>query len=116
MLERLGTVTRVLTPKREDISAPHILHMIFSDQHGVGLDGEMLVLGMDLANLQVSTGSACSSGAVKPSHVLTALDIPREIARGAIRFSLSRDRTEEQIRIAAERIIEVVLRVGGVAT
>ena len=115
VLERLGTVTRVLTPKREDISAPHILHMIFSDQHGVGLDGEMLVLGMDLANLQVSTGSACSSGAVKPSHVLTALDIPREIARGAIRFSLSRDRTEEQIRIAAERIIEVVLRVGGVA-
>jgi len=116
VLEGLGATTRVMTPEDARLSAPHILHMIFSDKNGVGLDGEMLVLGMDLAGLQVSTGSACSSGAVKPSHVLTALNIPGEIARGAIRFSLSRGLTEKQIRLAAKRVIDVVHRVGGVET
>lgn len=110
---RLPGTTRVITPRSESKSAPHILHMIFFDKEGVGLDGEMLVLGMDLAGVQVSTGSACGSGAVEVSHVLRALSIPDETARGAIRFSLLTRHSEHEIRKAAAHIVDVVKRVGG---
>ena len=113
VLERLGDFATVMTPAQTDLSAPHILHMIFSDENGIGLDGEMLVLGMDLAGVFVSTGSACSSGTVEPSHVFDALSIDRDVARGAVRFSLSSELSEDAVLRAAERISIVVNRVGG---
>jgi cysteine desulfurase len=62
-----------------------------------GIDGESLVIALDLRGFAVSTGAACSSGAVEPSHVLTAIGLPPERARSSIRFSLGRSNTIEQV-------------------
>jgi cysteine desulfurase len=61
------------------------------------LDGEALVIGLDLKGLAVSSGAACSSGASEPSHVLQAMGLPMERARGSLRFSLHRQTTAEEI-------------------
>jgi cysteine desulfurase len=68
------------------------------------LDGEALVIGLDLKGLAVSSGAACSSGASEPSHVLQAMGVPVERARASLRFSLHRQTTVEEI----DRTIEVV--------
>jgi cysteine desulfurase len=62
-----------------------------------GIDGEALVIALDLRGFAVSTGSACSSGAITPSHVLTALGLSADRARASIRFSLGRDNTAEEV-------------------
>ncbi len=62
-----------------------------------GIEGEALVIALDLRGFAVSTGAACSSGAVEPSHVLTAIGLPPERARASIRFSLGRSNTSEQV-------------------
>jgi cysteine desulfurase len=62
-----------------------------------GADSEMLVLTLDMEGLAVSSGSACSSGAVTPSHVLTALGLPAEIAGPSVRFSLGRTTKDSDI-------------------
>jgi cysteine desulfurase len=62
-----------------------------------GIDGEALVIALDLRGFAVSTGSACSSGAVTPSHVLTAIGLAAERARSSIRFSLGASTTREQV-------------------
>jgi len=62
-----------------------------------GIEGEALVIALDLRGFAVSTGAACSSGAVEPSHVLTAIGLPAERARASIRFSLGRSNTREQV-------------------
>jgi len=61
------------------------------------LQGEPIILSLDMENIAVASGSACTSGATEPSHVLTAMGIPSEIALGAIRFSLGRSTTKEQL-------------------
>jgi cysteine desulfurase len=68
-----------------------------------GMDSEQLVMALDLAGIAVSSGSACSSGAVEPSHVLAALHSARGKA-GVIRISLGRTTTDEEIAMAGERI------------
>jgi cysteine desulfurase len=67
-----------------------------------GLEGEALVIALDLKGLACSTGAACSSGAVEPSHVLTAIGLPPEEARASLRFSLGRHTTEADIEFALE--------------
>lgn len=62
-----------------------------------GIDGEAMVIALDLRGFAVSTGAACSSGAVEPSHVLTAMGLSRNQARSSIRFSLGRGNTVEQV-------------------
>jgi cysteine desulfurase len=69
-----------------------------------GLEGEALVIALDLKGLACSTGAACSSGAVEPSHVLTAIGLPAPEARASIRFSLGRHTTESEINAALELI------------
>src|SRR5579859_3348107 len=61
------------------------------------LEGESLVIALDLRGFAVSSGSACSSGSVEPSHVLLAIGLPVERARGSIRFSLGRSNTEAHV-------------------
>ncbi|SRR5579884_206093 len=61
------------------------------------LEGEAMVIALDLKGIAVSTGSACSSGSVEPSHVLTAIGLDAARARASIRFSLGRQNTEEQV-------------------
>ncbi len=62
-----------------------------------GLEGEALLISLDLKGLAISTGAACSSGAVEPSHVLTAIGLSPEDARASLRFSLGRQTTREEI-------------------
>jgi cysteine desulfurase len=71
-----------------------------------GLEGEALVIALDLKGFAVSSGSACSSGAVEPSHVLLAMGLPRERARASLRFSLGRSNTEEQVDALIEAVAE----------
>jgi cysteine desulfurase len=69
-----------------------------------GIEGEALVIALDLKGLACSTGAACSSGAVEPSHVLTAMGLTAEEARGSLRFSLGRHTTREEVRFAVEAV------------
>jgi cysteine desulfurase len=66
-----------------------------------GMDGEAMVIALDLRGFAVSTGSACSSGAITPSHVLTAIGLSAEQARSSIRFSLGAANTLEQVEALA---------------
>ncbi len=69
-----------------------------------GIDGEALVIALDLRGFAVSTGSACSSGAVTPSHVLTAIGLSAERARASIRFSLGSSTTAQQVDALVEAL------------
>ena len=71
-----------------------------------GLEGEAMVISLDLKGFAVSSGSACSSGAVEPSHVLLAIGLPREQARASLRFSLGRSNTEEQVDALIDAVTE----------
>jgi cysteine desulfurase len=67
-----------------------------------GIEGEALIISLDLKGLACSTGAACSSGAIEPSHVLTAIGLSASDARASIRFSLGRHTTEAEIDAALE--------------
>ena len=75
-----------------------------------GLDGDSLVMGLDLLGLAVSAGSACASGTQEPSHVLLAMGLDRATAGSSIRFSLGAETTESEIDGAVEAVAEVVHR------
>lgn len=91
--------------------APHILSVSFPPHDGHALDGEMLLLGLDMAGVYVSSGSACTSGAVEPSHVLLALGAERTTAAATVRFSLGRSTVEADVDAAAAHLKAVVWRV-----
>jgi len=74
--------------------------------HFDGIEGEAMVISLDLKGFAVSSGSACSSGAVEPSHVLLAMGLSRELARSSLRFSLGRDNTEAQVDALIEAVAE----------
>ncbi len=71
-----------------------------------GLEGEALVISLDLKGFAVSSGSACSSGAVEPSHVLLAMGLPSDRARSSLRFSLGASNNEEQVDALVEAVAE----------
>jgi cysteine desulfurase len=75
-----------------------------------GIDGEALVIALDLKGLAVSTGAACSSGAIEPSHVLMAMGIGAERARASIRFSLGKMTSAEDVEFALSLVPETVGR------
>ncbi len=75
-----------------------------------GIEGEALVIALDLQGLAVSTGAACSSGAIEPSHVLKAMGIPVQRARASVRFSLGKQNRPEEIDFALELIPQTVAR------
>ena len=74
------------------------------------IEGESMVIALDLKGIACSTGAACSSGAVEPSHVLIALGLAPEDARATLRLSLGRQTTEEEIDFALETIPPVIER------
>jgi cysteine desulfurase len=75
-----------------------------------GIEGEALVIALDLKGLAVSTGAACASGAIEPSHVLTAMGLSPERAHASIRFSLGKQNTPEDIEFALALIPETIAR------
>ena len=74
------------------------------------VEGEALVIALDLKGLAVSSGAACSSGAIEPSHVLLAMGLPHQRARASIRVSLGKQTTQEDVDFAARVIPETVAR------
>jgi cysteine desulfurase len=74
------------------------------------IEGEALVIALDLKGLAVSTGAACSSGAIEPSHVLTAMGLRPDRARASIRFSLGKQNTQEEIDFALDILPKTVSR------
>ena len=73
-----------------------------------GIEGESLLLRLDLKGVSASSGSACTSGSLDPSHVLLAIGLPHEIAHGSMRLSFSDDNTEEDIDYILEIVPEIV--------
>jgi len=84
---------------------PHIAEVLFA-----GVSNEALLVALDLEGVSASAGSACASGSVEPSHVVAALGVPAERARGVIRFSLGRSSTAEELARAAEIAVTTVRR------
>jgi cysteine desulfurase len=74
------------------------------------IEGEALVIALDLKGLAVSTGAACSSGAIEPSHVLTAMGLRPDRARASIRFSLGKQNTPDEIDFALDLVPQTVSR------
>jgi cysteine desulfurase len=74
------------------------------------IEGESMVISLDLKGLAVSTGAACSSGAIEPSHVLVAMGLPTDRARASIRFSVGKQNTKEEVDIALALVPETVAR------
>jgi cysteine desulfurase len=86
--------------------APHVLSVAVP-----GTDSEALLMHLDLAGVAASSGSACSTGAVEPSHVLVAMGLPRELALGAIRLSLGHASSADDVARVAEVMPAVVAKV-----
>ena len=80
-----------------------------------GVDAEALIIALDLQGLAISAGSACQSGATEPSHVLVAMGLPEERARGSVRLSLSRLNTQSEVDTAVELVGAAVSRLRQVA-
>lgn len=84
---------------------PHLLNMSFEN-----VEGESVLLSLDAVGIAASTGSACTSGTLEPSHVLTAMGIPPEIAHSSLRFSLGRSNTAEDIEYVLEKLPPIIER------
>ncbi len=102
LIARIGYVRLNGDPVRR---LPNTLNLSFEF-----VEAESLLIGLDLAGIAVSSGSACSSGSTDPSHVLLAMGIAPTICQSAIRISLGRDNTEEDIAYALEVIPGIVAR------
>lgn len=74
------------------------------------LEGESMLLNLDLRGIAASSGSACTSGSLDPSHVLLAIGLPHEIAHGSLRFSLSEDNTLEEVEQVVDELEKIVRR------
>jgi cysteine desulfurase len=81
-----------------------------TNMHFDYIEGESLVIALDLKGLAVSTGAACASGAIEPSHVLTAMGLTPETARASLRFSLGKQNTPEDVQFAIDLVPQTVAR------
>lgn len=74
------------------------------------IEGESLLLSLDLKGIAASSGSACTSGALDPSHVLLAIGLPHEIAHGSLRLTMNEENTMEEVDAVVEALVEIVKR------
>ncbi|CAD6491583.1 MAG: Cysteine desulfurase IscS 2 [Candidatus Argoarchaeum ethanivorans] len=82
---------------------PNNIHVCFND-----IDGDLLLLELDDCGIAVSTGSACSSGSLEPSHVLLATGLKPEEAQGSLRITLGRDNTHEDVEYLLEKLTPII--------
>ncbi len=103
-----GILAQVEESGVNGLGAPRVPNTsnIYFDQ----IEGESMVIALDLKGLAVSTGAACSSGAIEASHVLTAMGLPSDRARASIRFSLGKQNTADDIDLALALVLETVAR------
>ena len=90
--------------------APHVCNVSIP-----GTDSEALLMHLDLAGIACSSGSACSTGAVEPSHVLTAMGVPRELGVAALRFSFGKENTAEDVEAVVGALPKIVEKVRALA-
>ena len=74
------------------------------------IEGEGLLLNLDLKGICASSGSACTSGSLDPSHVLLAIGLPHEIAHGSLRITIGKYNTKEEVDYLIENLVEIVER------
>jgi len=103
--QRLTTMLDRVRVQGESGRLPNNLHLIVE-----GIDGESMILLLDASGIATSQGSACSSGAAEPSHVLAAMGVSRDLAKGALRLTLGPQTTGSDVDRAAEAIIASVER------
>jgi cysteine desulfurase len=94
----------------ENDGVPHILNIGFSTGESQGLDGEMLLLNLDIDGICVSNGSACTSGAMEPSHVLQGIGIENSVGNSSIRISFGKDNTVEDVHYFIEKLERILER------
>ena len=80
-----------------------------------GIEGESLLLRLDLKGVSASSGSACTSGSLDPSHVLLAIGLPHEIAHGSLRLTLSEKNTMEEIDYTVDELKKIIERLRGMS-
>jgi cysteine desulfurase len=98
-----------------DNGVPHIVNLSFSDNQGKHIDGEMLLLNLDIEGICVSNGSACTSGAVEPSHVLNGIGMDTGLAKSSIRVSFGKQNTEDDVHYFVEKLDTVLKRMFSLA-
>jgi cysteine desulfurase len=101
----VGQLDQVLVNSSQAARVPNTSNLCFE-----WIEGEAMVIALDLKGLSVSTGAACSSGAIEPSHVLTAMGLTPDQARASIRFSLGKQNSADDIDFALQRVPEVVAK------
>jgi cysteine desulfurase len=105
---RLGDRVTINGPEINGV--PNILNLGFISDGQHGLDGEMLLLNLDIEGVCVSNGSACTSGAMEPSHVLLGIGITENVARSSIRISFGKYNTEKEVIYFAEKLEGILER------
>ena len=103
--ERVSGVVINNHPQR---SLPHIAHISIP-----GLEGEPMLLGLDFKGICASSGSACSSASIEPSHVLFAMGMSHELAQGSLRFSFGKDSTQDDVEYSVNALADVVDQLRG---
>ena len=74
------------------------------------VEGEPILLGLDFAGICASSGSACSSASLEPSHVLTAIGLPADLAQGSLRITVGKQNTDEEIDYLLDTLTDLVTR------
>lgn len=110
LVDLMGPRMVVNTPIKEAPAMPHVLNVAFPPFNGEPLDGEMLLLNLDVEGVLASAGSACTSGALEPSHVLTAIGLDPATASAGVRFSVGKDTSEDDVDYAVDVVDRVIRR------
>lgn len=103
LIEELGKIPHSILNGDRDRRLPGTVNMCFE-----GIEGESLLLLLDMNGVCASSGSACTSGSLDPSHVLLAIGRPHEVAHGSLRLSISEYNTDEEIDHIIQKVPEVV--------
>jgi cysteine desulfurase len=101
-----GIVEQITTARIQGADVPRLPNT--TNVAFAGAEGETLLMSLDLQGVAVSTGSACSSGSLEPSHVLQAMDLAEELLQGALRFSMGRSTTSEDIDYVLQILPDIV--------
>lgn len=109
--ELLAKIPHIRVNGHPNFVLPNTLNISFP-----GAEGEAILLSLDLEGIHVSTGSACASGSLEPSHVLLATGVGPELAHGSIRFSLGSYTTEEDVQLVAGVLPPIIARLRRMST
>jgi len=108
--DRLEATVRERIPDVSVNGHPELRLSHISSLNFASVEGESLLMALDLKGVAVSTGSACTSGSTEVSHVLQAMGVEPALAQGSLRFSLGRETSEEDVEYVVEALVDIVNR------